>query len=40
MLGDLRVQVVHQHPQGALLLPALAGEVEAARSAYRPGTRR
>ena len=32
-LGDLGVEVVHQHPQRRLLLPAAAGELGAARSA-------
>ena len=30
VLGDLRVEVVHQHPQGRLLLPAPAGDLGAA----------
>ena len=29
-LGDLGVEVVHEHAQGRLLLPALAGELRAA----------
>src|SRR4029077_11665206 len=31
ILGDLRVEVVHQHAQGRLLLPALAGDLGATR---------
>ena len=30
VLGDLRVEVVHQHPHGRLLRPALAGQAGAA----------
>ena len=33
-LGHLRVQVVHQHAQGGLLLPAFARKFIAARGAY------
>src|SRR5947209_11988342 len=36
-LGDLRIEVVHQHPQGGLLLPAAAGDLRAARSAHGAG---
>ena len=36
-LGDVRVEVVHQHPQRGLLRPALAGELAAARRADRRG---
>ena len=35
VLGDLGVEVVHQHPQRGFLLPALAGDVGAARGADR-----
>ncbi len=35
ILGHLGVEVVHEHPQRRLLLPALAGERRAARSAHR-----
>ena len=33
ILGDLRVEVVHQHPEGRFLLPATAGQLGPARSA-------
>ena len=33
VLGDVGVEVVHQHPQDGLLRPALAGELDAARRA-------
>jgi hypothetical protein len=36
--GDLGVEVVAEHPQGALLLPPPAGELGAARSADDTGT--
>ena len=36
-LGDLRVEVVHEHPQRGFLLPAAAGELGAARGADRSG---
>ena len=35
VLADLRVEVVHQHAQGGFLLPALAGDLAAARRALR-----
>ena len=38
-LGHLGIEVVHQHPQGGLLRPALTAEVGAARGADRPGAR-
>ena len=38
MLGDLRVDVVHQHPHGGLLRPRLAGERCAARSVHHART--
>jgi hypothetical protein len=34
VLGDLGVEVVHEHPQGGLLLPPLRGELAAARRAH------
>ena len=37
-LGDLGVEVVHQHPHRGLLLPAAAGQRRAARGADRAGT--
>ena len=37
MLGDLRVDVVHQHPHGGFLRPCLAGELGAARSVHHTG---
>ena len=37
-LGDLGVEVVHQHPQRGLLLPAAAGDLGAAGSADGAGT--
>ena len=33
VLGDLRVEVVHEHPQGRFLGPAPAGQLGAARGA-------
>ena len=33
VLGDLRIEVVHEHPEGRLLLPAAAGQLGAARGA-------
>ena len=40
-LGDLGVEVVHEHPQGRLLLPAAAGQpMPAARERARTGGRR
>ena len=38
ILGHLGVEVVHEHPQRRLLLPALAGELGAARRADRART--
>ena len=38
-LGDLGVEVVHEHAQGRLLLPGAAGERRPARGAYDPGGR-
>ena len=38
-LGDLGVEVVHQHPQRGLLRPALAGQLGAARRADRRAAR-
>ena len=35
VLRDLRVEVIHEHPQGGFLLPALAGQVRAARRTDR-----
>ena len=35
-LGDLGVQVVHQHAQGGFLLPALAGELRASGRTHHP----
>ena len=35
LLGDFRVEVVHQHAQGGFLLPALAGKGGAAWCAHR-----
>ena len=35
VLGDLRIEVVHQHPQGGFLRPAAAGQLGAARRADR-----
>ena len=32
-LGDVRIQIVHQHPEGGFLRPALAGERRAPRGA-------
>ena len=40
ILGDLRIEVVHQHAQRGLLLPAPAADLGAARRAYRPRSRR
>ena len=37
VLGDLRVEVVHEHPERRLLLPAAAAELAAARGADRAG---
>ena len=37
VLGDLGVEVVHQHPQRGFLLPALAGDLGAARGADGAG---
>ena len=34
ILGNLGIEVVHEHPQRRLLLPALAGELGAARRAH------
>ena len=34
VLGDLGVEVVHQHPQGGFLLPALATDLGAAGGAH------
>ena len=39
-LGDLRIEVVHQHAQRGLLLPAPAADLGAARRAHRPRSRR
>ena len=39
MLGDIRVEVVHQHPQRRLLRPAAAAELRAARGADRAWSR-
>ena len=39
ILGDLGIEVVHQHAQRGLLLPALAADLGAARRADRPGSR-
>ena len=36
-LGHFRIEVVHQHPQRRFLLPALAGDLGAARRADRSG---
>src|SRR5262249_29701146 len=36
VLGDLRVEVVHEHPHGGLLRPPLARQRGAARGAYHP----
>src|SRR6185369_1603900 len=40
VLGDLRVEVVHEHPEGRLLLPSTAGQVGPARSANGASTDR
>ena len=40
MLGHLGVEVVHQHPHGRLLRPALAGQLGSARRAHRSRARR
>jgi hypothetical protein len=32
MLGDIGVEIVHQHPKSCLLLPTLAGDFGSARS--------
>ena len=40
VLRDLRIEVVHQHAEGGLLLPAPAADLGAARRAYRPRSRR
>ena len=37
ILGDLRIQVVHEHPQDRLLLPAAAGDLRAAGRAHGAG---
>jgi hypothetical protein len=37
LLGHLGIEVVHEHPEGGLLVPALAGELGAARGADRLG---
>ena len=37
VLGDLGVEVVHQHPHGRLLRPALAAQGRPARGTDRPG---
>ena len=37
VLGDLRVEVVHQHPQSRLLAPAAAAQVRASRGADGAG---
>src|SRR5262249_20893041 len=41
VLGDFRIEVVHQHPQGGLLLPSPAGELGAPWGAHlsRPAHR-
>ena len=39
ILSDLRIEVVHQHAQRGLLLPAPAADLRAARRADRPGSR-
>ena len=38
VLGDLRIEVVHEHSQDRFLLPAAAAELSAARGADRTGT--
>ena len=38
VLGDLGIEVVHQHAQDGFLLPSLAGEFGTARRANGPGT--
>jgi hypothetical protein len=38
MLGDFRVEIVHQHPQGGFLVPTPARDFGAARSTYGTGT--
>src|SRR4029077_1894013 len=40
VLGDFPVEVVHEHPEGRLLLPATAGEVVPTRGANGAGTDR
>ena len=37
VLGDLRIEVVHEHPERGFLLPAAAGQLAAARGADRTG---
>ena len=37
VLGHLRVEVVHEHPEGGLLAPAAAAQLRAARGADGPG---
>ena len=37
VLGDLRVEVVHEHPEGGFLLPAAAAQLAAARGADGAG---
>ena len=39
-LRDLGIEVVHQHPQGGFLLPALAGQAGAARRSHLARSRR
>ena len=34
VLGDLRIEVVHEHPERGFLLPALAGDLGAAGRAH------
>jgi hypothetical protein len=29
LLGDLRIQVIHQHPEGGFLMPTFAGNLAA-----------
>jgi hypothetical protein len=37
ILGDVRVQVVHQHPEGGFLVPALAADLGSGGCPDRPG---